>query len=100
MTCGDGTLTKTRSCQNVTSLTSIDDSFCPGDEASTQIENCNDELTWTVIQQRGQHGNPEDYFSSKGWSDYVLGFGEEGKYFAYSESDMHMRFVIPLSCLD
>jgi hypothetical protein len=32
-----------------------------------------------VIQRRGQHGNPEDYFSSKLWVDYVEGFGVPGK---------------------
>jgi hypothetical protein len=32
-----------------------------------------------VIQSRGQHGNPEDFFSSKLWADYVEGFGEPGK---------------------
>eukprot|EP00092_Neocalanus_flemingeri_P047772 GFUD01054254.1.p1 GENE.GFUD01054254.1~~GFUD01054254.1.p1 ORF type:complete len:292 (-),score=50.27 GFUD01054254.1:44-919(-) len=31
--------------------------------------------TWTVIQRRGQYGNPPDYFSNKLWADYVNGFG-------------------------
>lgn len=38
-------------------------------------------LDWVVIQRRGQFGNPEDYFSSKLWDDYVNGFGDEGKEF-------------------
>ena len=33
---------------------------------------------WTVIQSRGQFGNPTDYFY-KGWTDYVNGFGNPGK---------------------
>ncbi len=32
---------------------------------------------WTVIQSRGQYGNPTDYFY-KGWDDYVNGFGVPG----------------------
>ena len=39
--------------------------FCPGDG-------------WTVIQSRGQFGNPQDYFSVKTWEDYKNGFGEPG----------------------
>ena len=31
---------------------------------------------WKLIQQRGQFGNPEDFFSSKLWNDYDQGFGE------------------------
>ena len=31
---------------------------------------------WKLIQRRGQHGNPEDFFSSKLWNDYDQGFGE------------------------
>ena len=32
---------------------------------------------WTVIQSRGQFGNPKDFFLRK-WDDYVQGFGEPG----------------------
>ena len=32
---------------------------------------------WTVIQSRGQFGNPEDFFLKK-WDDYVHGFGDHG----------------------
>ena len=35
--------------------------------------------TWTLIQRRGQYGNPEDFFSSKLWTDYEQGFGEPDK---------------------
>ena len=34
---------------------------------------------WTLIQKRGQFGNPKDFFSSKLWDDYVTGFGEPEK---------------------
>ncbi len=34
---------------------------------------------WTVIQSRGQFGNPKDYFLRK-WDSYVAGFGEPGIY--------------------
>jgi hypothetical protein len=33
---------------------------------------------WTVIQSRGQFGNPKDFFSTKLWRDYVAGFGTPG----------------------
>ncbi len=33
---------------------------------------------WTVIQSRGQFGNPGDYFL-RGWDSYVKGFGVPGK---------------------
>ena len=33
---------------------------------------------WTVIQSRGQYGNPSDYFN-KGWAEYKAGFGTPGK---------------------
>ena len=33
---------------------------------------------WTVIQSRGQFGNPKDYFSIKKWEEYKNGFGEPG----------------------
>ena len=32
---------------------------------------------WTVIQSRGQFGNPEDFFYRE-WSDYEKGFGSPG----------------------
>ncbi len=38
---------------------------------------CTDE-GWTVIQSRGQFNNPKDFFSSKLWNDYKLGFGTPG----------------------
>ena len=36
---------------------------------------------WTVIQSRGQFGNPTNYFA-KGWAEYKAGFGMPGTYFA------------------
>ena len=33
---------------------------------------------WTVIQSRGQYGNPVDYFF-KTWAEYKNGFGKPGK---------------------
>ncbi len=33
---------------------------------------------WTVIQKRGQHGNPMNYFYRE-WDQYVNGFGVPGK---------------------
>ena len=33
---------------------------------------------WTVLQSRGDFGNPEDYFY-RSWNDYENGFGEPGK---------------------
>ena len=35
---------------------------------------------WTVIQSRGQFGNPQDYFERL-WDDYVVGFGQPGMSF-------------------
>ena len=32
---------------------------------------------WTVIQSRGQFGNPPDYFN-KTWEEYKTGFGTPG----------------------
>ena len=37
-----------------------------------------DEGGWTVLQNRGDFGNPEDYFY-KGWDEYENGFGEPTK---------------------
>ena len=36
---------------------------------------------WTVIQSRGQFGNPTNYFNTKLWADYVNGFGTPGNSF-------------------
>jgi len=33
---------------------------------------------WTVLQQRGDNGNPEDYFH-RDWADYEQGFGDPEK---------------------
>ena len=33
---------------------------------------------WTVIQSRGQFGNPIDYFF-RGWDEYEKGFGTPGQ---------------------
>ena len=33
---------------------------------------------WTVLQQRGDNGNPEDFFY-KYWADYEQGFGDPEK---------------------
>lgn len=33
---------------------------------------------WTVIQSRGQFGNPVDHFYRM-WDDYVAGFGVPGR---------------------
>ena len=33
---------------------------------------------WTVIQSRGQFGNPDDYFL-RDWDEYVQGFGTPGE---------------------
>ena len=37
---------------------------------------CNSD-DWTVIQSRGQLGNPQDYFA-RNWDEYESGFGEPG----------------------
>ena len=47
---------------------------CPPQPVSTFCTNDG----WTVIQSRGQFGNPPDYFSKKLWSEYVAGFGTPG----------------------
>ena len=40
------------------------------------VENCVvGKGAWTVIQRRGQFGNPKDFFSLKLWADYANGFG-------------------------
>ena len=38
---------------------------------------------WTVIQSRGQFGNPENYFD-RGWNAYENGFGDPGMKKSYS----------------
>ena len=37
-----------------------------------------DDGGWTVVQNRGDFGTPEDYFF-KGWAEYENGFGEPTK---------------------
>ena len=37
-----------------------------------------DDGGWTVLQSRGDFGNPEDYFF-KGWDEYENGFGVPSK---------------------
>merc|ERR1719500_1252478 len=49
-----------------------------GPAAAPPLEECEE---WTLIQKRGQYGNPKDFFSSKLWDDYVAGFGEPEKEF-------------------
>ena len=49
--------------------------FTPGGEASEVL--CDSE-GWTIIQSRGQFGNPEDYFF-RNWENYTAGFGIAGK---------------------
>ncbi len=35
---------------------------------------------WTLVQRRGQHGNPPGYFY-RAWDEYLLGFGHlEGEF--------------------
>ena len=49
-------------------------------DAFKDVDNCvAGKGAWTVIQRRGQFGNPKDYFSSKLWVDYKNGFGEPQK---------------------
>ena len=55
------------------------DIFIRGEKENKVSVACMEE-GWTVIQSRGQFGNPQDYFF-KGWTDYVDGFGVPGKYF-------------------
>ena len=43
---------------------------------------------WTVIQSRGQFGNPEEYFY-RGWAEYVAGFGVPGKEFWLGLDALH-----------
>ncbi|XP_013792457.2 techylectin-5A-like [Limulus polyphemus] len=40
---------------------------------------------WTVIQRRGNHGNPKDYFF-RPWADYKVGFGDIQKEFWLGDS--------------
>ena len=49
----------------------------PGDYNTTFDAYCLEE-GWTVIQSRGQYGNPKDFFL-KGWAEYAQGFGVPGK---------------------
>ena len=48
---------------------------------------------WTVIQSRGQFGNPKDYFSVKQWQDYKNGFGEPGFEIIYSLFSVSLSLV-------
>ncbi len=47
-----------------------------GSEVPVQVK-CHSD-GWTVIQSRGQYGNPVDYFR-RSWKPYVDGFGVAGK---------------------
>ena len=47
-------------------------------DSSTKVKAFCDVQGYTVIQSRGQFGNPKDYFN-KNWNDYKMGFGEPGK---------------------
>jgi len=47
-----------------------------GPAVAPPLEECQE---WTLIQKRGQYGNPQDYFSSKLWDNYVSGFGDPEK---------------------
>jgi len=49
-----------------------------GPAIAPPLEECQE---WILIQKRGQYGNPQDYFSSKLWDDYVSGFGDPQKEF-------------------
>jgi len=49
-----------------------------GPATAPPLEECEE---WTLIQKRGQFGNPKDFFSTKLWDDYVTGFGEPEKEF-------------------
>ena len=53
---------------------------------------------WTLIQRRGQFGNPKDYFYRK-WNDYFLGFGSLDKEFWMRPDNIQARFasLAPLS---
>ena len=49
-----------------------------GVDSETSVKVQCDQQGYTVIQSRGQFGNPKDYFSGN-WSKYKIGFGEPGK---------------------
>jgi len=58
-------------------------------DALTDVENCvTGRGPWTVIQRRGQFGNPDDFFSAKLWDDYVEGFGIPNKEYWLGLKDM------------
>ena len=45
-------------------------------DVTSDVDNCvAGKGAWTVIQRRGQFGNPKDFFSTKLWVDYANGFG-------------------------
>ena len=48
----------------------------PFDSEEKALAFC-DQDGWTVIQSRGQFGNPVDYFF-RNWTEYVAGFGVPG----------------------
>jgi len=47
-------------------------------DSSTKVKAFCDVQGYTVIQSRGQFGNPKDYFSGN-WNKYKMGFGVPGK---------------------
>ena len=49
----------------------------PGNSSTIFDAYCLEE-GWTVIQSRGQYGNPKDFFLRK-WEEYVKGFGVPGE---------------------
>jgi len=67
----------TEECQMFASIQSSC-SATGGPAAAPPLEECEE---WTLIQKRGQYGNPKDFFSSKLWDDYVKGFGDPEKEF-------------------
>lgn len=75
-------LFKAASCQEVLNSGETDTGLYIlhlGDEMKTVY--CDMETRgggWTVIQRRGDYGNPEDYFL-RNWTDYKAGFGDPGQ---------------------
>jgi hypothetical protein len=50
---------------------------------------------WIPIQTRGQCGFPNNYFSTKLWADYVIGFGLPGILFYFQSNNMGVKNVCP-----
>jgi len=50
--------------------------FSGGDSINVYCDMEKDGGGWTVIQRRGDFGNPEDYFF-RGWQEYKFGFGNQ-----------------------